>query len=130
MKCNNRLFTDQPLKNKIIFSSLSSNNINWGKKNFTHNNSKDLIETITAKNIFNPNLKRLNEVDSKEKEKIEIIKNNEKDQKRKEELSRKREMSLNARKKIILRIKQHEKDNGKSYFLGLYEIYHQIGCHD
>ena len=52
MKCNNRLFTDQPLKNKIIFSSLSSNNINWGKKNFTHNNSKDLIESITSKNIF------------------------------------------------------------------------------
>ena len=112
MKCNRRFFTEQTLKNKIIFNSSSINSIKWGeRKSINNSDRKCLAETIKGRNIFSSNNKRLKELVSMEKEKIETIETNEEDQKKKEELSKKREISLRARKKIILRMRQDEKDN-------------------
>ena len=103
MQCN-RFYTDQNFKKRIIINSCSLRNLKWGQKN-NDLGRKSVIETISNQKLFNNDIQRLSTSISTEKEKNNIILNKEEEQKRKEELSRKREMSYRARKRIILRIR-------------------------
>ena len=110
---NGRISTDQNFKNKIIFNSSSLGNIKWGKKNNTKER-KSLIDSVTVKNLLNKNIKRESTSESTEKEKNEKEKDSEEEKRRKEELSKRREMSYRARKRIILRMRQEEKNEQKN----------------
>ena len=103
MQCN-RFYTDQNFKKRIIINSCSLRNLKWGQKN-NDLGRKSVVEASTNKKLFNNDVQRLSTSISTEKEKKNIILNKEEEQKRKEELSRKREMSYRARKRIILRMK-------------------------
>ena len=110
---NGRINTDQNFKNKIIFNSSSLGNIKLGKKN-NLKERKSLIDTVTVKNLLNKNIKRVSTSESTEKEKNEKEKDTEEEKRRKEELSKRREMSYRARKRIILRMRQEEKNEQKN----------------
>ena len=103
MQCS-RFYTDQNFKKRIIINSCSLRNLKWGQNN-NDNGRKNSIETSTNQDLFNNNLKRLNSSNSTEKEKKEKNLYKEAEEKRKEELSKKREMSYRARKRIILRMR-------------------------
>ena len=103
MQCN-RFYTDQNFKKRIIINSCSLRNLKWGQNN-NDTERKSVIETSTNQKLFNNDVQRLSTSISTEKEKNNIILSKEEEQKRKEELTRKREMSYRARKRIILRMK-------------------------
>jgi len=111
---NERLKINKSFKNNKIFNSSSSiGNIIWGNKN----NIKEkniLIESITLKNILNKNRKKISTSESSEKEKNEKDKNLDEEKRKKEELSKRREISYRSRKRIILRMKQEEKNEQNS----------------
>jgi len=114
---NGRINSDQNFKNKIIFNSSSLGNIKWGKKN-NLKERKSLIDTVTVKNLLNKDIKRVSTSESTEKDKYENEKDKDKDteeeKRKKEELSKRREMSYRARKRIILRMRQEEKNEQKN----------------
>ena len=112
---NGRINSDQNFKNKIIFNSSSLGNIKWGKKN-NLKERKSLIDTVTVKNLLNKDIKRVSTSESTEKEKNENEKDKdtEEEKRKKEELSKRREMSYRARKRIILRMRQEEKNEQKN----------------
>ena len=105
MQCN-RFYTDLSFKKRIIINSCSLRNLKWGAMN-NDDGRKSLIEPTPSQSLYNNsvNVKVLSSSNSTEKNKKNIITNEEKEQKRKEEMSRKREMSYRARKRIILRMK-------------------------
>ena len=112
---NERLHTNKSFKNNINFNSSSIGNIIWGNK--INKEKNFLIESATLKNILNKNRKKIviSEYDKKEKnEKNEKEKNLEEEKRRKEELSKKREISYRSRRRIILRMKQEEKNEQNS----------------
>ena len=110
---NGRINTDHNFKNRIIFNSSSLGNIKWGKKN-NIKERKSLIDSVTVKNLLNKNIKRVITSESTEKEKHEKEKDTEEEKRKKEELSKRREMSYRARKRIILRMRQEEKNEQKN----------------
>ena len=118
MQCN-RFYTDQNFKKRIIINSSSLRNIKWGQKN-NDLGRKSVFESSINKKLFNNDVQRLSTPISTETEKNNIILNKEEEQKRQEELSRKREMSYRARKRIILRMKgisdekEQKKENEKT----------------
>lgn len=95
-----RFYTDKNFKNRIIANSYSLRTLKWSKKNDDPN--KTNIIKVPQRNNVNINIKRLNTSNSTEKW---AINNEQDDEKIKEKLKQKRELSLKARKCIISRLK-------------------------
>ena len=104
MTQNERLSTNKSFKNNKNYNSSSISKFILGNKNNIKENNI-LIESITFKNLLNKNRKNISISESSEKEK-----NLENEKRRKEELNKRREISYRSRKRIILRMKQEEKN--------------------
>lgn len=109
-----RFNTEQNFKNRIIFNSLSLRNIKWGKKNNNDNENSNYVST-TLKNLSSYNNQRLSTSESLKNKRIEKEINFEENEKKKEEeKNKKREKSYLARKKILLRLRQEDKNEEKN----------------
>ena len=106
-----RINTEQNFKNTIIFNSLSLRNIKCGRKN-NIDNEKHNSGSSTLKNLSSYNNQRLSTSESLKNKRIEKEINFEENEKKKEEeKNKRREMSYLARKKILLRLRQEDKNN-------------------
>ena len=109
---NERFHTNKIFRNNKNFNSSSIGNIILGNK--INKEKNFLIESATLKNILNKNRKRIDISEYDKKEKNEKDENLDEEKRRKEELSKRREISYRSRKRIILRMKQEEKNEENS----------------
>ena len=114
-----RFNTEQNFKNRIIFNSFSLRNIKWGRNNNNDNdNEKQNYGSATLKNLSIYNNQRLSTSESlnnkkteKEIEKEKEINFDENEKRKEEEKNKKREINYLARKKILLRLRQEDKND-------------------